>query len=247
MANTVEHNVDTSKPDESRVYTMLENNPRTMTSLAHALGLSPGMTFTDVYSFDEDLLSYLPRPCFALLCTIPLSDAWKEARQREDDNLQPDDNYVLWFKQTAPGACGLLGLLHCLSNVRGVLDGHGLLIRLLLRCGSIPMASRGRHMTDSDELLNLNEQYAFQGDSTRIPRNHGRTGNHFVAFVKKDGHLWELEGSRKGPLDRGELAEDEDVLSQRALDLGIRRIINLQGENEASLRFSCIALTKAPV
>lgn len=244
MANTAEHDVDTSKPDDGRVYTMLENNPRTMTSLAHTLGLSPGMAFYDVYSFDEDLLSYLPRPCFALLCTIPLSEAWKQARKAEDDMPLPHDNNVLWFKQTTPGACGMLGLLHCLSNVPSVLEPDGLLGTLLRQTENLPPDTRGKFMAEDEKVFSLNEQYAFQGDSARIPRNHGRTGNHFVAFVKKDGHLWELEGSRKGPIDRGEIG-DGDLLSQKALDLGIRRIIDLKGDGDASLRFSCIALAKA--
>ena len=49
--------------------------------------------------------------------------------------------------------------------------------------------------------------------------------HHFVAFVKcRDGNLWELEGSRKGPLNRGPLGEDDDAFSERAL----RRLIEIQ-------------------
>jgi len=67
---------------------------------------------------------------------------------------------------------------------------------------------------------------------------------HFVCFVKaKDGHLWELDGSRKGPLDRGALEEGEDALSEKALQLGVRRF--LKQEERAGgkdLRFSLVAL-----
>ncbi len=70
-----------------------------------------------------------------------------------------------------------------------------------------------------------------------------KMGQHFIAFVKgRDGHLWELEGSRKRPLDRGALAEDKDLLSERALELGLKRLIEVQSSSEGDLRFSCIAL-----
>jgi len=67
---------------------------------------------------------------------------------------------------------------------------------------------------------------------------------HFVAFVKgDDGKLWELEGSRKGPLYRGTLADDEDVLSERGLALGLGRVIEMEkASGGGNLRFSCIAL-----
>ena len=56
---------------------------------------------------------------------------------------------------------------------------------------------------------------------------------------------WELEGSRKGPLDRGVLGEEEDVLSERAIQMGIGRVIELERESGgADLRFSCIALAR---
>jgi ubiquitin carboxyl-terminal hydrolase L3 len=51
---------------------------------------------------------------------------------------------------------------------------------------------------------------------------------------------------QKGPLDRGGLASDEDVLSPNAIELGIGRVIKMERESGGGdLRFSCIALAKA--
>lgn len=47
------------------------------------------------------------------------------------------------------------------------------------------------------------------GDTLAKPAAE-HAGQRFVAFVKADGKLWELEGLRKGPLERGSLADDED-------------------------------------
>ena len=51
---------------------------------------------------------------------------------------------------------------------------------------------------------------------------------------------------QKGPLDRGLLGPDEDVLSPKAIELGIGRVIKMEVESGGGdLRFSCIALSKA--
>jgi ubiquitin carboxyl-terminal hydrolase L3 len=67
---------------------------------------------------------------------------------------------------------------------------------------------------------------------------------HYVCFVKDEkNHLWEMDGRRKGPLDRGVLQEDQDVLSEKALDLGVRRFLKREEETGGGeLRFSLITL-----
>lgn len=65
-----------------------------------------------------------------------------------------------------------------------------------------------------------------------------------MCFVKdKNNTLWEMDGRRKGPLSRGSLAADEDVLSEKALDLGVRRFLKREEEaGGGELRFSLITL-----
>ena len=58
--------------------------------------------------------------------------------------------------------------------------------------------------------------------------------------------MWELDGRRKGPLNRGPLAPDEDVLSERALDLGVRRFLKRETDaGGGDLRFSLITLAES--
>lgn len=60
---------------------------------------------------------------------------------------------------------------------------------------------------------------------------------------EKTGHLWELDGRRKGPLNRGSLGPDEDVLSEKALDLGPRRFMRREEEmGGGEMRFSLVTL-----
>ena len=103
-------------------------------------------------------------------------------------------------------------------------------------------AMRARLLSESESMYQASEAVAQKGDTEALkPGEHSIS--HFVALVKGlDGNLWELQGSRKGPLNRGPLGEDEDAFSERALDLGIRRLIDIQRKAGGDLPFSCIAL-----
>ncbi|KAE8447195.1 hypothetical protein EG329_011026 [Mollisiaceae sp. DMI_Dod_QoI] len=235
-----------------KTFTVLENNPEVMTPLAHKLGLSPSLQFYDVYSLTEpSLLSLIPRPVLALLVIIPFTPSWHEDRIAEDADKLPyagkgDEEPVVWFMQTIGHACGSIGLVHCLLN--GPAKEHILPGSFLekLREEAIPlgMEDRAKLLHDSKEFEDAHQSVAEVGDTAAPSAAAGdKLGQHFVAFVKEGGKLWELEGGRMGPLDRGGLGEDEDVLSERAISLGLGRVIELEkngGGND--LRFSCIAL-----
>ena len=106
------------------------------------------------------------------------------------------------------------------------------------------MTKRADLLYNSEPFELAHKSVEQAGDSAADPTGE-REGGHFVSFVKSGGKLWELEGSRMGPLERGSLADDEDVLSPRALDMGIKRIIKLNAEGGGEdLLFSCIALAR---
>lgn len=224
-----------------------------MNTLAGRLGLSGDLQFYDVYSLDEpDLLAHIPRPAHALLVILPLTAAWDGERRAEDAAKAEyegsgDGEPVIWFKQTIGHACGSIGLVHCAINgpaSRFITAGSPL---EKIRADAVPlkMADRAKMLYDSQPFEDAHQSVATMGDTVAPSNEEGdRLGQHFVAFVKADdGHLWELEGSRKGPLDRGPLSEEDDVLSPRALELGLKRVIKLeQDAGGKDLRFSCIAL-----
>ena len=210
------------------------------------------MAFYDVYSLDDpDMLALVPRPVHALLVIIPATDAWKKDREAEDagkgvyEGAGPDEP-VLWLKQTIPCGCGLIGLLHCVFNGPAVdmIKPGSDLDDIRRRAIPLKMDDRADVIAASDRLYEASQIVAVKGDTAPLPEEaHDGLGQHFVAFVKaNDGHLWELEGGRKGPLDRGVLGEYEDALSPKALSLGIKRVMDLQLAESGDVRFSVIAL-----
>jgi ubiquitin carboxyl-terminal hydrolase L3 len=93
-----------------------------MTSLIHKLGLSPVYSFHDVFSIDDpDLLAFVPRPASALLLVFPISKSYETFRMEEDKDRteyvgKGPAEPVIWYKQTIRNACGLIGILHAVSN-----------------------------------------------------------------------------------------------------------------------------------
>lgn len=113
---------------------------------------------------------------------------------------------------------------------------------LLSSAINLPPAERCTLLERSDALANAHRDAASQG-ATSAPAAEDDVDLHYVCFVKgADGTFWELDGRRRGPLERGSLAENEDVLSQKALTIGPLKFLEREG---ADLRFSAVALAGA--
>lgn len=222
-----------------------------MTTLVHQLGLSQTLAFHDVYSLTEpSLLAFLPRPALALLLVFPVTETYEQHRRTEDSSLPEYTRSgaaepVVWFKQTIRNACGLIGLLHAICNgaaseqiVAGSdLDG------LLRQAVPLEPEARAELLYRSQALEAAHAKAAAKGD-TVAPEAEANVDLHFVAFVKDtEGELWELDGRRKGPLKRGRLGVDEDVLSEKGQELGVQAFLRREEEAGAGeLRFSVVML-----
>lgn len=102
---------------------------------------------------------------------------------------------------------------------------------------------RAQLVEQSDALESAHHAAAVGGE-TATPAASDDTDLHYLCYVKSaNDHVWELDGRRKGPLDRGQLDADDDMLSEKALDLGVRAFLKRAGESgPGDLRFSLIAL-----
>ncbi|KAL9615033.1 MAG: hypothetical protein Q9167_000565 [Letrouitia subvulpina] len=214
-----------------------------MTSLVRKLGLSPSLAFHDVYSLeDPSLLAFVPRPVYALL-----------SRGR-GNMVSANNKKCLWYDWT---------FTLCLQWWGKRVDRYGPFDTNLWRMEfeimsqapstdlsnlistAIPLdpASRARLLEKSPNIALAHASAAAQGDSAP-PSADESIDLHFVAFVKSaENNLWELDGRRKGPLNRGKLQPEDDVLAESALDLGVRKFLKREEEGQGGeMRFSLIAL-----
>ncbi|KAF4979427.1 hypothetical protein FZEAL_4370 [Fusarium zealandicum] len=243
MSSTTDPNPSDARP----AFIPLEANPQLMTTLIHKLGVSPALEMHDVYSLtDPDLLAFIPRPALALLLVFPVSAVYESHRMAEDTladdyHGKGDTEPVVWWPQTIRNACGLMGLLHAVSNgnARDFIEEGSTLDTLIKK--SIPLApdGRARVLEQTPDLATAHKEAATQGD-TPAPAAEDDVELHYVCFTKgTDGGLWELDGRRKGPIRRGDIKDDEDVLSAKGLSLGALKFLEREG---GDLRFSAVAL-----
>lgn len=226
-----------------------------MSSLLHKLGLSPTLQFHDVFSIDDpDLLAFVPRPAYALLLVFPVSATYEKFRHEEDQGRSDyegsgEGEEVVWYKQTIGNACGLIGLLHGVSNgpAKAQIQADSDLDTLITQAVPLKPRERATLLEETPSLETAHQEAAGLGDTAAPPADDD-VDLHYVCFVKseKNGHLWELDGRRKGPLDRGELKAEEDVLSQSALDKGVRAFLKREeAAGGGELRFSLIVLAES--
>lgn len=241
-------------PTGRKVFIPLENNPDVFTTLVHDLGVSPELGFYDVYSLDEPaLLATIPRPVYALIFIAP-SDM--QTAVRKEDNLPKSvedvgltydksgpSEPVIWFLQTIGNACGLYALVHSVVNgdARQFVEKGSVVDKLVEGAVDLKPEERAKSFYDNQDLEEAHMRAAVLGNS-EAPLANSHPGHHFIAFVKgKDGHLWELEGTADGPIDRGVLGEDDDMLSEKALEQGVKRFMKFA---EGNVHFSIVALAK---
>lgn len=225
----------------------LEANPPVMSALLHRLGVAPTLAVHDVFSLTEpDMLAFVPRPAMALLLVFPISETYEKHRVAEDADRElylgkgPDEP-VLWFRQTIRNACGVMGLLHATANgpAREFVEDGSPLDALLKKSVDLGPVERA-HLLETDTALAQAHLEAAERGDTEAPGAADDIDLHYVCFVKtNDGTLWELDGRRKGPIARGKLEGDDDVLSEKALQWGPLAFLSRES---ADLRFSCVAL-----
>lgn len=191
------------------------------------------------------MLALVPRPVLALIFIAP-GHVYHAARDDENartelyDEAGPEQP-VVWMQQTIGEACGLMALLHAVCNgdaKKYVIPGS-VIDELRTKVVPLRREQRARFLYDSEALEKAHASAAVLGD-TGAPELGTVAEGAFVCFVKgDDGHLWELAGYAKGPYDRGELGEGEDMLSERALSLGVKTFME---KAPGETRFSLVAL-----
>jgi ubiquitin carboxyl-terminal hydrolase L3 len=237
----------TFKANGTKVVVPLENNPDVFTSLINAIGVSPQLGFYDIYSLDKEMISLLPRPVHSIIFIAP-SDVYYKLHGSSPNvtfDGSGEEQPVTWFPQTIGNSCGLMALLHCVSNgsAKQYIQPGSLIDKLLKEAIPLKSAQRADVLYNSAELEHAHMAAALKGDS-RAPASDEGVGFHFLAFVKgKDGHLYELNGSWDGPLDHGLLPKEDDLMSEKALEMGVGKYIKLA---DGSIEYSMVALATNP-
>lgn len=144
----------------------------------------------------------IPQPALSFVLLFPITEENESLKIQEDN----DESYVpdnVWFiKQTIGNACGTIAILHSIANNQDQikLEQDSFLSKFLKKSENLNPQERANLLENDDEIVEKHEKNATEstldtGDDTDI---------HFVAFIEKDGKIFELDGRRSKPQYRGE-------------------------------------------
>jgi len=177
--------------------------------------------FVDIYGLDDELLAMVPQPVEAVLCLFPVTKEYEKKRLDEDAKQEkfegPEkEGEMIWFKQTIGNACGTIGLLHSITNTsaRETLSDSSPLAELLKEALPLNANDRAAYLQTSKSLSQAHTSAAASGQ-TVAPSADESVDLHFVSFVRdsKTQQLVELDGRRRGPVNRGtSVPTQEDLL-----------------------------------
>ncbi|KAJ7177799.1 ubiquitin C-terminal hydrolase L3 [Mycena filopes] len=211
----------------------LESDPEIFTDFVHAVGLRPSLEFRDVLSIQpEDLVPgaplALPHPVHALILVYTATEEYEagiraERQKARDEGRgyagRGDKEPVVWFEQTIRHACGMFAMLHAVLNLsadgRDLIENHSLLASLLRETLPLGPDERAAAIKSSEGIAQVYNRVAVRGTSQLLHAGDTVPG-HYVCFVPspKDGHIYELDGGKNGPVDQDAfLKGDRDLLS----------------------------------
>eukprot|EP00026_Physarum_polycephalum_P015599 Phypoly_transcript_16318.p1 GENE.Phypoly_transcript_16318~~Phypoly_transcript_16318.p1 ORF type:complete len:264 (+),score=44.48 Phypoly_transcript_16318:105-794(+) len=217
----------------------LEANPEVLNKFIYFLGGSSQYEFCDVLGFDPELLQMVPPNAVAVLFLFPVDEHYERYRKEQQERIQNEgqvvSNNVYFMVQTIGNACGTIGLLHCvLNNAQALVEEKGFFRNFLNKTKGLTPAQRAEALVEDEEIDGAHSLFASQGQS-RAPGADEDVDLHFVAFVKVDGNLYELDGRKPFAVNHG---PSESVLEDATRV--IQKLVELNPTGD--LRFNVMAL-----
>ncbi|KAF5837710.1 peptidase C12, ubiquitin carboxyl-terminal hydrolase [Dunaliella salina] len=225
----------------------LESNPEVMNEYCAKLGLNPSKhAFHDVFGLDEELLAMVPKPVHAVILCYPITPETEAAAKQEDEQqaAQPQPKSELYYsKQTVSNACGTMAILHAVgNNMDECKPAEGSFLDQFFKATqSLNPEERAKFIedppSDGPNIESAHQSAAASGQSA-APSENEEVMLHFVTFIHKDGHLWQLDGRRRAPVCHGPTTQDK-LLESSA------QIVKQFAEKSQSISFNVVALGPA--
>lgn len=192
----------------------LESNSELITQYMGQIGMNTQeFVFQDLLSYEQWAQDMIQQPALGLLFIYEITTAHENHRKAEADRIEQEGQHVspnvFYMKQYADNACGTIGVFHILGNLPAqhadlVVNGSMLAGFFAKTKGKSPQDTG--HIFQNDEELKEKHVEATKEGTTNV-NEHLETPNHFIAFVRVDGHLYELDGRKKFPINHGPTTE----------------------------------------
>eukprot|EP00744_Colponema_vietnamica_P000779 GILI01001355.1.p1 GENE.GILI01001355.1~~GILI01001355.1.p1 ORF type:complete len:308 (+),score=103.67 GILI01001355.1:105-926(+) len=200
--------------DDDKRWFPLESNPVVMNQYIRNLGFpTKDYRWHDLLSTEDWALEMIPQPAIAVMMLFPIKQKTFEFEYQEEQRIKEEGQLVsenvYFMKQTVANACGTVGILHAVMNVtdRVTFAEDSFLSRFLARTRALDSDGRADALQKDDEIEDAHESAVQEGQS-EVPDIDEPIITHFVAFVHRDGHLYELDGRKEFPINHGPSSPD---------------------------------------
>ena len=143
------------------------------------------------------------------------------------------------MKQYAGNACGTVAVFHAITNLvreyPDIIAKDSYLQKFIEETQGLTKEERGNHFKKDKELEKAHHSAVIEG-KTAIP---SKVTTHFITFVEVDGSLYELDGTKEGPVNHGPCKPFELLKKSTA---AIQQFIE---RDPGELRFTIMALGSA--
>ena len=198
--------------------TPLSNDPESLTDFATSIGLDENcFQFSELFSFDEEMFQYIPRPIYSLIFLYPYNDDEGPLEEQHQEAVKLEEPIPWFTRQTVPNSCGTIAVIHSILNNLSSLkvSDDSWLSKFIANAKDKTPDERAELIEGSDDLLDIQEDNANDDDT---PLTESSFSNHFITFISLGGKLWELDGLKPQPVCHGEcsdLLKDSVALIQK--------------------------------
>ncbi|KAM3967677.1 ubiquitin carboxyl-terminal hydrolase [Aphomia sociella] len=190
----------------------LESNPEVMNKFLQKLGVPNNWSVVDVMGLDPEVLAWVPRPVISVILLFPVSASYKEYKTKEESEIlakgQEVSSDIFYMKQNLSNICGTVALVHSVANNCDKIQlSEGHMKKFLEDATPLDPAARGTLFAKTEGIINAHKELSQEGQ-TNTPSAEEPVDHHFIAFVHKNGILYELDGSKAFPINHGPTSPD---------------------------------------
>jgi len=204
--------------------------------------MDPEFQYAEIFGFDDELLQFVPQPVIAVMLCFPITKENEEKKAQETRDIEEKgqivSNDIFFMNQTIGNACGTIGIIHSIANNTDKLKlKDGFLKDFVAATKSLSSRDKATSLEKDDRIEEVHQDTATDPNSVQIQGSE-KTNIHFICYVLRDGYLYELDGRRKYPMNRGSSSQETFLKDSVVV------IQNYMKLNPEDLNFSVTVLAK---
>jgi ubiquitin carboxyl-terminal hydrolase L5 len=231
-------------PSASSRWCLIESDPAVFTEVIQTVGVK-GVSVEDLLVLDASMLQQ-----YEHVYGLVLLFKWQSDEQAAPLGTVVKDAPVFFAKQVIENACATLAIVNTLCNYAEQVDLGPKMQQYLSFSQAMDPEMRGSLLDEFNELREAHNSFAppaaFEAEGT-APKD--ADVYHFVSFIYRQGHIWELDGLQDGPLQCREATDANyrealvEVVQHRIDDIAAK---DTKGSGQG-ISFSLMAIVDDPV